>query len=267
MIKLKDIILNELALHPGMDDAGSYTTDLKNTPVNPLTGSDHEEILPTASVKVTEFTRNGLKIYAAYAFNQSAKAPEGFKTALRKAVKDINAGNNTKLMEELIDRKIKYMKNAKMLDDINVIIPLGSTSKLNSLITKQFSKYIPNALILDNLLTKVKWKDVKIVDKGESSKKGYEMAKKRLDHMQKHHPDDYFEIKKTGATQSIRRYFSMFYQVAPGYNIDLLKKLPGSNILLVDDTLEEGVTINEAHRVIDAFLPNKVRAFVFLSGN
>lgn len=255
-----------MSLRPGQSGE-DYTTDIIHDPVDPITKSDHKEVLPTASFKVTEFTKNGIKIYAAYTFNKEAEAPNGFKTALRKAVKDVNHGNNANLLNELIDRKLKYMKSNKMLDGIQIIIPLGSTSKLNTLLAERLKNFIPEALVLPNLLEKTKWKNVQVVDKGERSKKGFDMAKKRLEQMKKSHPDEYFEIKKTGASQSIRRYFSMFYQVSPGYNIDLLKKLTGANILLVDDTLEEGVTINEANRVIDTFFPDKVKAFVFLAGN
>ncbi len=257
-----------MALFPGKDDSsGEYTHDLIDEPVDPITRSDHDQVLPSASFKVSEFTKNGIKVYSAYAFNQKAKAPDGFKTALRKAVKSPHHGENLNTIERLISRKIKYMMSQGMLDGVNVIIPLGSTSKLNSIMTKELSKALPDALVLEDLLTKVRWKNVQVVDKGEGSRKGYEMSAKRLEYMKKNHPDDFFEIKKTGASQSIRRYFSMFYEVAPGYNVDLLKKLPKSNILLVDDTLEEGVTINEAYRVIDALMPNSVKAFVFLSGN
>lgn len=265
MIKLKDII-NEMALFPSKGTNGEYTTTISDK--EPAIGSgDSDEVLPTASFKVNEFVRKGIKIYSAYTFNQAASAPEGFKTAIRKGVKDSNNPENKELLSKLISRKLKYMKNKGMLDKIDALVPLGSTSKLNLLIAEEIKKMIPSAIVYDNVITKVKWKNVKVVDKGEASKKGYDYAKKVLERMQLTHPEDYFEIKKTGASQSVRRYFSMFYEIKPGYDVNLIEQLHKSNVLLIDDTMEEGVTIQEAYRVINTFDPISIKAFVFLAGN
>ena len=265
MIKLKDILV-EMALVPKV---GGGATDIED--VHPLSsvGSDWDEVLPTNSPIVHEFKRNGINIYAAYVFNEKKKNQSELKRKLRIAVKDTNNTSNIETISKLLNRKVVALKKKGILNDIDFIIPLGSSSDFNSVMSDVISKQSTKAKVLDNFLVKSKWKNVEVVDLGENSKKGYERAKSKLEYMQdpkNGFSEEDFQIKDVGGSQSLRRYFRCFYHIPEG-KIDIINDLIGKNILLIDDTFEEGVTMSDAQRVIGATNPGKVQAFVFLYGN
>jgi len=233
------------------------------------------------------FTVHGMKVYAA--FRVMPKAVQAMKDAgdddymetalvnLRHAVKHPEHGAGSKsIVRNLVKISVERLFNSEVYDasKISVIIPFGSKSKLNYVVANEVKRYVPNAVVLEGFLKKDKWKNVQLspvfwhqYKRAKSLKKDlsyFEYVIRDLESKKKNHGEEEFEIKKVGATN--RMYYSMFYTVAEGYSIDLIKKIKGANVLLIDDTLEAGATLKDAYRAVSGFGPSDVLTYIFLFG-
>lgn len=235
------------------------------------------------------FTVHGNKVYGAFVVNpkgvhamktadkESFKAMKKALVNLRKAVKHPEHGKGSKsVVKDLVKLSVKRLFNSGEYDatKINVIIPFGSRSKLNYIVAAEVKKYLPNAIVLENFLEKDKWKNVQLSPifwKTYNRKKQagedisyYDYVIRDLETKKKNRGEENFEIKHVGASN--RLYYSMFYKTVDGYSIDLIKKINGSNLLLIDDTLEAGATLIDATRAIKEFNPADTLTYIFLYG-
>jgi predicted nucleotidyltransferase len=238
-------------------------------------------------MRVHKFSVDGvrLQIFGAYnismrytkaAKNSSEWNREGqptipeYLTNLRHAVKNPDDASSKKIINDLIDISLERMSKQMKIDDVNVIIPLGSKSNLNDIISKKLLKYIPKAQILTKFVNKSKWKDVRLSRAWQHEKEledldgvkrvGVHRAEDVLMKNQRSRPEQTFEVKQV--PRGLRRYFSSFYETDKGQKIDL----SNSKIMFVDDTLEEGATLAEAIRATSNLKPREITGYVFLFG-
>lgn len=158
------------------------------------------------------------------------------------------------------------------LDETTIIIPIASKSKLNFVIAQQLQEKIPGSKVLSEHIIKKKWKDVKLSASYEREKAsggdgetkiGPDLAAKHLAMMQAKSPDEDFEVKKT-QRRGLRRYFSHFLGSPEDKNEELTRLLKDAKIVLIDDTLDEGATFEEAVRLVKAFQPHFIVGYIFL---
>jgi predicted amidophosphoribosyltransferase len=201
-----------------------------------------------------------------------------YMTRLVHAFKHPKDPESQKTVNDLVDSTIddfisKIKRTTKTeLDESTVIVPIASSSKLNQYISNKIKEKIPGSTILSEHIIKKKWKDVKFSDAYEREKgyekdgkmrQGPERAAAHLARMQSNEPDTDFEVKKAG-TRGIRRYFSNFLGTPTDKEEEFRRLGSGAKIILVDDTLDEGVTFNEAVRLVRSLNPEVVVGYIFL---
>ena len=237
------------------------------------------------------FTVNGVPIFAAYRVMPHgvdnmrnsgvpvmADMVDNIKN-VRHAVKHPNTSDGSnKMVSALIDLSIKRMlKNPKFeTSKVTVIIPLGSSSKLNDEVAKKLQKVLPNATVLDDFLQKDVWKNVKLskawyeaVERAKQNPdpeklKWFVTTLKNFKAKQQNHPNEIFSVHNVGATT--RHYYSMFYKTNKNHVVDAVKLLNGAHVLFIDDTLEGGTTLREVTRAIKEYNVASVKAYIFLFG-
>jgi phosphoribosylpyrophosphate synthetase len=128
-------------------------------------------------------------------------------------------------------------------------------------------KVCPNAVVEKDLFKKKKWKDINIasdiIDK-EDSKKGGDLAQNKLNKMKASRGEEDFEMKKV-STMSLRRYFKDFMDLKhPTIPVEQL--VANRTVLIIDDTLEEGVTLKDSISQLLRHNPKEVYAYIFLMG-
>lgn len=204
---------------------------------------------------------------------------------MRKAVKHPKQNNAWRFVERLIDTSIERMIKEPDMDtkNITVLVPLGSTSKLNMIVAEKLKRRLgDHVIILNDFIAKNTWRNVKLSpeyyrvmagaiaktgkNKGKLiSKLGPMMAKEILDGWQARNPDAEFHVHDLPNT-SLRPYFSEFYRAKDGSAVDILPKLKGANVLVIDDTYESGTTLFESVRVLKEFEASSVKGYIFLFG-
>jgi len=196
---------------------------------------------------------------------------------IRTAIKHPEHGGGSKsVVNELVNISVERFLNDKNFDarSFDVVIPLGSKSKLNNLVAKKLKKQLPNIVVLDDFLEKDVWKNVQFSDVWHKTverlkREGkpldwYENFAKAIEKKKRDHANELFGIKNVPPTT--RRYFSMFYKTSDKHAVDGVKILNGANVLLIDDTLEAGATLIEAKRALEAHNTKSILAYIFLYG-
>lgn len=291
--KIKDhaakIYDKEMTLHEGLIDDGISSDD--GSDINWVSDKEEGEkcLVPTDNEKTKHMKKvYGMKIFGAYRIspkavatyqheeeygNNTGKLVKDKATDLRHAVKKTSEKSKP-VLDKLIDDSIEklFLEPAMDMKSINIIMPLGSRSPLNSAIANKIKSRIPNVIIIDEFLKKDVWKNVRFsptyyreVAEGERTgqvKLGPLRAKIKLERKQRNHPNEEFHI--TDLSSGERRYFSFFYKTDTGKHIDVIAKLKNARILFIDDTLEQGATIVDAKREILKYEPKDIVAYIFL---
>jgi len=242
----------------------------------------HGEIIPTdddESNRVWKFY--GIDVFGAYRVMPKAvelvrkdadnQLPKEL-TKVRHAVKHPSGADSAKSIKDLVDLSISRLFEQMDMEQVSVVIPLGSTSKLNDLVAKKVKNKLPNCIVLDNFIKKNIWKNVTLSPTwhhevglhGGVPTEGTRRARAILERGKAVHPELEYEVKQV--PRGLRRYFSSFFKIESGEDVDINKILTGAKILLIDDTLEEGSTMVEAIRVTKQFSPEKVMGYIFLWG-
>lgn len=292
--KIKDhaakIYDKEMTLRESLIDDGISSDDGENISWVSDAEEGEECLVPTDNKKTKHMKIvYGMKIFGAYRISPKAVAhfqdkeslgtvsPENLvknkATSLRHAVKRTSERSKT-VLNKLIDDSIEklFLEPSMDMKSIDIIMPLGSRSPLNSAIANKIKSKIPNAIIIDEFLKKDVWKNVKFsptyyreiengIKTGET-KLGPLRAKNKLEGKQRNHPNEEFHI--TDLSSGERRYFSFFYKTDTGKHIDVIDKLRNARILFIDDTLEQGATIVDAKREILKYEPKDILAYIFL---
>lgn len=207
-----------------------------------------------------------------------------YLTRLRHAIKHPQNASSKSTVEALVDVSLDRLEKQMDLSKIHLIVPLGSKSKLNKEISDKLKARCPNATVTYDLIQKTAWKDVKLspawhrekeyektgsfwpngtVRKPAGLRAGVLDAEKMLATKQKDEPNQPFEIKQS--RRGSRRYFSAFYKIN-GRTVDVMSLINGKEVLIIDDTLEEGATLVESIRTLEEFGPSNVKAYIFLYG-
>ena len=219
-----------------------------------------------------------IKVFAAYETKPavaSSSVPDWddkktfnqYLSNIRHVIKYPNSSHNKKLIDGWIDLSMERLrKQLPELSEIDAIVPLGSKSNLNVKIANEIKKYAPNATIISGMINKLTWKDVQLsstwrrendmIQKDGNPRPWLKAISMQLDSKKENYPNEPFEIKLV--TPGARRYFSSFYSASSP------ERLNGKTVILIDDTLEQGVTLREAMRSIVAAKPSKILAYIFL---
>lgn len=147
------------------------------------------------------------------------------------------------------------------LNDFGCIIKIPSQFLANDRICDILDKMINHKIpIHRNLYEKRMSQEVKLNHRvfEENSSKTLGHILKIFSEFKTSYFNQPFEIKHFGASK--RRYFYNFLKL--NYNISLFVR--NKHILLLDDTIGEGVTIREASRLINVYNPKTITAFTVL---
>jgi hypothetical protein len=215
-------------------------------------------------------------IFAAYVMEPNVQGntmPKEDRVALRHLIKHPSSTDEKNLRKKMVKESVQKMAE-KMpgFYDVDVIIPLGSKSDLNLEVANEISSVLKEVVVLPEALIKDVWKnakvnDLELNDDGTESL-GRKDARDFLTQRQKYDPDKSVEVKSISIGskgRSARRYFSNFYK-ANEDKYKMIDMIKGKNVLLIDDTLEEGITLTESNRIIKTFEPKSVSAYIFLFG-
>lgn len=274
---------------PELDDDQKPTGRIR---VEPDGDSIYDELVATGNKNEPALKNvEGVTVYPAYQVTRGVErtphGPDMLKT-IRHALKHPLDAAQEKIVNGLIKSSVEEFSKKIPLSKIDVIIPLGSSSRVNlriaDEIVKASGKKIP---ILNGFIVKDVWKNVQVKPRmpkefgPNPSKKqidayrkiamerdsGFAGAVAHLEKMKRLHPDDPFEIKNSGGHgRAWRIYYTLFYRTADGYSVNLINKIDDANVLIIDDTLEGGTTLKDAIRVINTFNPKSVSAYIFLFG-
>ena len=233
---------------------------------------------------------HGMTIFGAYrimpsvakdlrALNPTRDAT-GMATSIRTAIKNPQDAESSQIVTDLVDKSIDRMFKQTNVKNVTVIIPLGSSSGLNKVVaTSIASKLKGQAVVLDDFIRKTTWKDVQLSAawhremgyettggkfKGPGIRKNARSAHAILLRNREENPDKVFQVSKLPMSQ--RRYFSSFYTTDAGKRIDAMKVIRGASVLLIDDTMEMGATLEAAMKELEQFQPKEVMTYIFLYG-
>ena len=142
-----------------------------------------------------------------------------------------------------------------------------SRSNINKQIAERIGSITPNAVVLSNILEKLKWKDVEInydmlggEKRGEESLEHLEAV---LHHRRTNTPNEH--IRMSQVPMSLRRYIKNFLKVSPEVKQQILDDhINGKTVLIVDDTMEEGATMESAYSTIVGLSPREIYVYVLL---
>ena len=254
-------------------------------------GGRHYDLVPTdddSENRVWSF--RGMTVFGAYRIMPTtvkairSRYPNyditGDATSVRKAVKNPQDSKSVQIVDDLIDQSVDRMFKQTDVKNVTVIIPLGSSSGLNKRVASSIaSKLNGQAVILEDFIQKTTWKDVQLSAawhremeyektggkfKGPGIRKHARAAQATLLRNREENPDKVFQVSQLPMSQ--RRYFSSFYTTDAGKRIDAIKVIRGASILLIDDTMEMGATVDAAKDALEPFQPKDVMIYIFLYG-
>jgi len=222
-----------------------------------------------------------IKVFGAYEMKQkksvekdkewdvedSVQTFSDYLTSIRQAVKHPKSAEDQKLVDDWIVLSIdRLQKQVPEIRDVEIILPLGSSSDLNLDISAAIKSIVPHAEILKNTTTKMTWSDVQLSpkwyhekemsDRDGKPRKWLDAFAKQLEAKKRLYPNQKFEIKSL--SPGTRRYVASFYKTRDPH------QLTGKNVLIIDDTLEQGATLKEALRSIAVAKPKSILVYIFL---
>lgn len=180
---------------------------------------------------------------------------------IRKELKDYRDEKTVAGVNDMIDKSLFRFDRIEKLSSYDLIIPLKSSSTLNDVIASKISSKT-GAKVLSNTIVKNTLKNVDInipdSEKSEKTKQYLDTIKKRFASI----PDEEFRSKMIKA--SFRRYVSNFLKYNSDNEESIYKEIEGKSVLLIDDTMGEGVTLVEMNRLIQRARPKSVACYIFL---
>ena len=261
MIKLRDV-LNEMGLRTNPKGELDNDAPDAHSIVNPNWSSKKEKL------KI----KNGMIIFPAFVLKKvSSSRYNEFSAkqmnAIRRAVKNPRGDKSKEVIDFYIKRSLFPLKHFLPVEKIDTIIPLGSSSGINKRIAEAIKTVAPKAQVLTDAVKKGTWKDVEIDYEGlERESKGDESLKyleSYLKGKQKNHPDE--TMKVSGIKMSLRRYLKNFMRLNPEFKKEVLESnIYHKNVLVIDDTMEEGATMEAAYSVISSLSPKDIMIYIFL---
>ena len=147
----------------------------------------------------------------------------------------------------------------------DIVLPLPSQFSANRLISKIYKEINPNAKFLDEPFIKKMSQDIRY-NSSQVLREGSSLSLPLVDAYFKSFKETYFdrpfEIKNVRAT--LRRYIYNFMAIQGWCKHYLPYLVNGKRILLIDDTIGEGVTLREAANLIRPFNPKSITSFAVL---
>lgn len=214
---------------------------------------------------------NNVITYRAFRFNENSKYlkysndKNAIKRTIRKIIKNIDStAMDYNKFVQMIDMSIHDFFSRH--NDINpIIIPLPSTSNLNSLIIDRIRKIRGNDIITYDIFKKMMTDEIEVNVERVNRQRNPETREriyKQWNSIKAAHPGQPFQVKFS--TPSMKKFF-YFLKFANDDSRDILNKFANGNIMLVDDTVSsEKNTFNEAIRLLKEFNPPTIFCYGFL---
>ncbi|NDI08895.1 MAG: phosphoribosyltransferase, partial [Actinobacteria bacterium] len=178
------------------------------------------------------------------------------RTAIKSYSPDISEN-----VDNMIDASLNRFELVKPLKTFDVVVPLKSSSVLNDVIAKRIN-IKSNVEVIPELIVKNTIKNIKIEipseETSEKTKQYVDTIKRRMTSI----GDQEFRSKMIPA--SFRRYVSNYLKFNDKYDRSTFDKINGKNILVIDDTLGEGVTLREIQRLLYQYQPKSIFYFILL---
>lgn len=231
-----------------IDTSGNVSVDLK---------TDDDATLPTkiASYNKKISTKNGYPYFIGYRFPSTV--PKSEREVIQASFKTLSLGVNTIAL--LINKSLLNLSKIVNLSEFDVVITPKSSSNLLKLMVRIIQhKMSPSTLIISDQFIKLNYGDIKLYDnllnKLEPDVraeiiKNLEMTLSRND----------WKMKKV-----YTRYRKFIDQFLALKNPEIISKLVGKRILIVDDILTEGTTLTAMTKLL-APVAKSTMGFVLLS--
>jgi hypothetical protein len=167
-------------------------------------------------------------------------------------------------VSKMIDEALNKFDMYHLISDFTLVISPKSSAPLNNLIMEKIKQrkrgdlpmIIPDAMVKNAIRNiKVNW-DLVQREPSQKTKKIIPTYYKSL----MNNPDDLYAVKKVPA--SYRRYFVDFLKWSDNINPFWISYTANNGkVLLVDDTVGEGVTVQEMVRQLSKYNPNQIQVF------
>ena len=191
----------------------------------------------------------GHKVYASYTIHGTTDDAKEILLALKGKSK--NASISEDDLNKFIKRTaIHLYATVPDMEKTDLVVTIKSSSDLGKRLAKEIASKSSDRTLLysPDSIIKSKLDDIKVADAPNSTMKA--MLEKILARAK---AKESFEMKKVPG--QYRHFIYDFLKIDP----ELVKKIEGRNVVLVDDYLITGTTIAEAFRLIDFLAPASLK--------
>ena len=206
---------------------------------------------------VTTKKTAGVISYFSYKINKIVDKNIRFKL-LTYIKNDLKNSNN---YDTFLNKSVLGLFNNPNIEvgDVDLILIPESSSSVNFDLANKIKNKIPNALFFKDVILKNEPENVSI-DYELLKSKGYkkETILQVETMIKKATVNNVFKIKKI--TPRFRRYILNFLKIDIT-NRNLLNKLVGGKVIIVDDFISEGTTFKEVSRLIENYAPKDIILF------
>lgn len=231
-----------------IDNDGNVSIDLK---------TDDDALLPTkiSSYNKKISTKNGYPYFIGYRFPNTV--PKSQREVIQAAFKTLSLGSNNITL--LINKSLLNLTKIANLSEFDVVItPKSSSNLLKLMVSVIKRKMPPSTLVISDQFVKLNYADIKLYnnlldrldpDVKEDIIKNLEMTLSKDD----------WKMKKV-----YTRYRKFIDQFLALKNPQIISKLVGKRILIVDDILTEGTTLTAMTKLL-APVAKSTMGFVLLA--
>lgn len=197
---------------------------------------------------------DGHPVYSSYVINQTSDIIKELLLTLKGKSKNLNISEED--LNAFIKRTaIHLYATVPNIEKVDLVVTTKSSSDLAKRLAKEIaSKSSDHTLLFaPDSIIKGKINNIKISDEIPHE----DMRKMLVSIIDKAKTKQSFEMKKVPGR--LRKFIYDFLELDP----ELVKKVEGKNVLLVDDYLITGSTLQEAFRMIDFLNPASMQAVCF----
>jgi len=194
---------------------------------------------------------DGHRVYSSYILNQTSDIVKELLLTLKNKSKTLNISE--KDLNTFIKRTaIHLYATVPDIKKTDLVITTKSSSDLAKRLAKEIASKSSNHTLLfaPDTIIKAKIDNIKLSDDIPHAN----MRKILTNIIEKARNKKSFEMKKVPG--KLRKFIYDFLNLSP----DIIKKIEGKNVLVVDDYLISGSTLQESFRMIDFLNPDSIQA-------
>jgi phosphoribosylpyrophosphate synthetase len=208
---------------------------------------------------IRRVTKN-IKIYYNYKINKTVD--KVLRMKLLKSIKDKSI--QIEDYDHLLDKAVLGLFNNPHFNliDVDVVIIPRSSSKINLDLANRIIAKIPRVLLMSENLVKNRLENITLDYDLIKSKNLKTATIKSIEKMlRKSSVDGEFKIKKIPG--QFRKFVINFLKLDIN-DRNMINRLNGGKVLIVDDIITEGTTLNEAHRLLEKYSPKEIICYALI---